>query len=309
MNQLLAPQSPPAISLRANAYNFHYRTSVLKPITGRRKLRIRTRRSAFQLSVKLDDSQEQQLNLSVLRFTFGLSWLDESYLPRWIGYGFGSLIVLNHFLTSTSSVTSPQLVSEALGLSLAAFSATLPYLGKFLKGATPVDQRSLPEGTQQIFVMSQNISDTLKEDLAWATYILLRNTSSISVLISIQDALCVRGYWTAPDDLSRDGLLDWFKKQMKMFNLCDMEDALYFPQTADAGFRDPFPRGTGSLLIQPVPQLLRPMVNEEQTSGFVVLASSIDYAYSDKDRSWIRAIANKFGGTITPLWMMRPEVK
>lgn len=30
--------------------------------------------------------------------------------------------------------------------------------------------------------MSQNISDTLKEDLAWATYILLRNTNTIAVV-------------------------------------------------------------------------------------------------------------------------------
>lgn len=51
-----------------------------------------------------------------------------------------------------------------------------------LQGATPVEQATLPEGTEQIFVMSPNISDMLKEDLAWATYILLRNTNTISVV-------------------------------------------------------------------------------------------------------------------------------
>ncbi|KAK8690357.1 hypothetical protein V6N13_073891, partial [Hibiscus sabdariffa] len=65
------------------------------------------------ISARLDNS-EQQLNLSVLRFTLGIPGLDESYLPRWIGYGFGSLIILNHLLGS-DSVTAAQLRTEALG--------------------------------------------------------------------------------------------------------------------------------------------------------------------------------------------------
>lgn len=53
---------------------------------------------------------------------------------------------------------------------------------KFLQGASAADQATIPEGTEQIFVMSQNILDTKKEDLAWATYILLRNTNTIAVV-------------------------------------------------------------------------------------------------------------------------------
>ncbi|KAI3665642.1 hypothetical protein L6452_44271 [Arctium lappa] len=48
-------------------------------------------------------------------------------------------------------------------------------------------QASIPKGVEQIFAMSPNISDTVKEDLAWGSYTLLRNTNSICVLISIQD--------------------------------------------------------------------------------------------------------------------------
>lgn len=80
-------------------------------------------------------SDQQQLNLSVLRFTFGntssllqfetyfnlreilnrffvvvgIPGLDESYLPRWIGYGFGSLILLNHF-SASPPISESQLV-------------------------------------------------------------------------------------------------------------------------------------------------------------------------------------------------------
>ncbi|KAG5133981.1 hypothetical protein JHK82_025169 [Glycine max] len=113
--------------------------------------------------------------------------LDESYLPRWIGYGFGSLLLLNHFLGSDSATVTPaQLSTKVLGLSLASFSIVLPYLGKFLKGAQPMDEKTIPDDTEQIFFMSTDIVDCLKEDLAWASYVLLRNTNVIAMVFMVK---------------------------------------------------------------------------------------------------------------------------
>ena len=57
------------------------------------------------------------------------------------------------------------------------------------------------------------------------------------------------------------------------------------------------PKGTRSLLVQPVLQVPIPGANQmEKIEGFVLLASSMSYAYSDKDKAWIGALANKFGG-------------
>ncbi|KAI5444858.1 variant 3 [Lathyrus oleraceus] len=177
--------------------------------------------------------QQQQLNLSVLRFTLGIPGFDESYLPRWIGYAFGSLLILNHFLGSDSStITPPQLRTEVLGLSLASFSILLPYLGKFLKGAQQVDQTTLPDGTQQIFVMSADIADGLKEDLAWTSYILLRNTNAIAALILIQGEICARGYWNEIDDSSKEILLGQFRNKIENAGLNNLKETLYFPQDA-----------------------------------------------------------------------------
>lgn len=57
-------------------------------------------------------------------------------------------------------------------------------LWEIMQGATLVEQKSIPENAEQIFVMSHTISDTMKEDLAWATYVLLRNTNATSVVFS-----------------------------------------------------------------------------------------------------------------------------
>lgn len=241
---------------------------------------------------------ERLLNLSVLRFTFGIPGLDESYLPRWIGYGFGSLLLLNHFVGSDlANITSAQLRTEVLGLSLAAFSIILPYLGKFLPGAGPVTQVMLPEGNEQLFIMSESLSDTLKENLAWATYVLLRNTNTIAVLISIEGKLCIRGYWRTPDDASKAHVLDWFVEQIQKIGLSDLKDTLYFTQSPDFGFGELLPNGTRSLLVEPLLQVSDQEVCEMgRNEGFVILVSSMSYAYSDKDRAWIKAIANKFTG-------------
>ncbi|THG11033.1 hypothetical protein TEA_023364 [Camellia sinensis var. sinensis] len=159
-----------------------------------------------------------------------------------------------------------------------------------ISGATPVDQTTVPESAVQIFVMSQNVTDNVREDLAWGTYVLLRNTNTISVLISLQDALCVRGYWNTPEDVSKGDALDWFQKQIQRIGLSDLKDTLYFPQSADPELWEMLPKGTRSLLVQPVPHTPKGNANQvEKKEGFVLLVSSISYAYSDKDRAWIGA--------------------
>ncbi|KAI4351799.1 hypothetical protein L6164_006115 [Bauhinia variegata] len=272
------------------------------PFQFRAKTNIRTRRFPIVHS-RLEDSpqsttQQQQINLSVLRFTLGIPGLDESYLPRWIGYGFGSLILLNHFVGSDSATITPaQLTTEVLGLCLASFSVALPYLGKFLKGAQPLEQTTLPEGSQQIFVMSPDLMDTQKEDLAWASYILLRNTNAVAVLISVRGDLCSRGYWNLPDDSSETNLLAWFEKKIENAGLFNLKETLYFPQGADSEFWDLVPKGVRSLLVQPVSQVpIQGATGLESPEGFVLLASTMSYAFSIKDRAWIAAVANKLRG-------------
>ncbi|KAL1555079.1 protein COFACTOR ASSEMBLY OF COMPLEX C SUBUNIT B CCB2, chloroplastic-like [Salvia divinorum] len=244
---------------------------------------------------------QQQSNLSVLRFTLGIPGLDESYLPRYIGYGFGALLALNHFLGSdSSSITSAQLRMEALGLSLASFSAVVPFLGRFLKGASPTTQKSIhEEGVEQIFAMSKDIAPGLREDLAWGTYVLLRNTNSISVLISVEDALCVRGYWSVPKDMPKESIPDRFRKQTQRIGLSELKDGMYLQQSADSELKEMVPAGTRSLLVQPIREARQFSSSHTETrKGFILLASGIDYAFTEKDRAWIASIANKFSGIV-----------
>ncbi|KAK1392541.1 protein COFACTOR ASSEMBLY OF COMPLEX C SUBUNIT B CCB2, chloroplastic [Heracleum sosnowskyi] len=159
----------------------------------------------------------------------------------------------------------------------------------FTTGASQVDQASLPDGSEQVFLLPQNISNSIKEDLAWGTYILLRNTNTVSVLISVQGAVCVRGYWNTPENISKSNALGWFEKQIEQIGLSNLKDTLYFPQSTDSELWKILPLGTRSLLVQPV-------LLEEQSKGFVLVASSISFAYNNRDRLWMEAIADKYKG-------------
>lgn len=59
------------------------------------------------------------------------------------------------------------------------------------------------------------------------------------------------------------------------------------------------PKGTRSLLVQPVKQAQSSASNTSNKSeGFLLVASTSSYAYSNKDRAWIGAVANKFRGNL-----------
>ncbi|KAF2914452.1 protein COFACTOR ASSEMBLY OF COMPLEX C SUBUNIT B CCB2, chloroplastic [Oryza sativa Japonica Group] len=286
---LLARAPPPPPPLRHRGRLLPRFTSSSSP---RRRRRPRAARVRASGSDPPPQQQQQQVNLSVLRFTLGIPGLDESYLPRWIGLGFGALVLLNHLLSP--SPTPAQLRSEALGLCLAAFSATLPYLGRFLEGAGAAERVPLPEGSRQVFAMSDSLSAAQKEDMAWASYVLLRNTNTTSVLISIGNQLCIRGYWDPPEDISKYAMIEWFKSQMQEAGIVDLREDLYFPTFSDTQLGKLLPQGILSVLAQPVLNNPDPTNSEIKAEGFILLASNSSYAYSEKHRVWIRTVANKF---------------
>jgi hypothetical protein len=51
-----------------------------------------------------------------------------------------------------------------------------------LQGAGAAGRVPLPEGSRQVFVIPDDLSAAQKEDMAWATYVLLQNTNTTSVV-------------------------------------------------------------------------------------------------------------------------------
>jgi hypothetical protein len=52
-----------------------------------------------------------------------------------------------------------------------------------LQGAGAAGRVPLPEGSRQVFAIPDDLSEAQKEDVAWATYVLLQNTNTTSVVL------------------------------------------------------------------------------------------------------------------------------
>lgn len=66
---------------------------------------------------------------------------------------------------------------------------------------------------------------------------------------------------------------------------------------SDSDFQDLVPKGTSSLLVQPVLQAsIDNATGLQKPVGFILLSSTLRYAFSIKDRAWIAAVANKLRG-------------
>lgn len=71
----------------------------------------------------------------------------------------------------------------------------------------------------------------------------------------------------------------------------------YILMAAGSELRIPLPKGALSMLVQPVIRVSDDAVTNSirlENEGFLLLASNVRYAYSKKDRAWIKAVANKF---------------
>ncbi|KAM1196050.1 hypothetical protein ACFX2J_022467 [Malus domestica] len=104
-------------------------------------------------------------------------------------------------------------------------------------------------------------------------------------------------YFGGQDEVSIANVLGWFEKQIEGISISDVKETLYLSQIEDSGLWEMLPQGTCSLLVQPILQVQHSSDDEiQKVEGFVLLASSMGYACSDKDRAWIGALTNKIRG-------------
>ena len=133
-------------------------------------------------------------DFAIFRFTLGIPGFDDDEIPRVVGFLCTSLVLFNH----VDSVHPPeaQTRTELIAFLLALACSTAPSLGRRLTEATPHSVQ-LSKIEDEVFALSQTISDVAKADMAWATYALLTQTNAGGVLVIGNDeprVLCARGH-------------------------------------------------------------------------------------------------------------------
>lgn len=87
------------------------------------------------------------------------------------------------------------------------------------------------------------------------------------------------------------------------FKCCKFSSDSWPFSESDLQLQNMLPKGTLSLLVQPVLGAVDPISDGSSTNkGIILVASNASYAYSNRDRAWIRAVASKFQGIRVHVW-------
>eukprot|EP00897_Mesotaenium_endlicherianum_P005183 jgi/Mesen1/4693/ME000241S03737 len=268
--------------------------------------------------------EQRDLDFAIFRFTLGIPGFDDSDLPRVLGISFGILLALNH-IASPHPVLDAQLRAEAVGLLLAAVAIVLPAIGRRLKGgrSAAAVAASASGGGAQIFAIAEDLSEVQRQEIAWASYALLRNTPTSSMvavrLASVAqmlwtggEVLCARGRWQLPEstggaveDAQRRALLSMLSAQtgraveqsaalQGLVRGPQGVDSLYIPTSAGLGDWELLPCEKSSMVVHSFD------LSQGNDRGLLVLVSGASRAYSAKDRTWVSAMAEKLASALKP---------
>ncbi|KAK9798491.1 hypothetical protein WJX73_000682 [Symbiochloris irregularis] len=138
----------------------------------------RTDQDRWRIRAAAEEAEDDEIDFAVLRITLGIPGFDERQLPRVVAFLCLSLLFANRFLSPGLSTPSQGRV-EALAVFLAAACFAVPTLGRRLAdaraGRTQASNSGLASGTQ-LFEIAPSVSQSTKQELAWASSTLLRNT-------------------------------------------------------------------------------------------------------------------------------------
>jgi len=197
---------------------------------------------------------------------------------------------------------------------LAAVCAVVPEIEERLKEALPgrgrLSTSAQIAGATQAFCLAPGLPDAAKQELAWSSFSLLKNTNSCGVVVvSDGKVLMARGALgqgvvvakqaeQTLANMSRDlsGALASCSKEMGAAAAGGSRQPLYLPDRGSmsrvsAQSWASLPAGAESLLVQPIS-------TASGKQAALLLFSERPRALSDRERSWAAAIANKLSPVI-----------
>ncbi|KAL4423674.1 hypothetical protein ABPG75_000975 [Micractinium tetrahymenae] len=260
--------------------------------------------------------------VAVFRFTLGSDAAD-AMVPRVVGGVGAALLVLNHILGEAPS--DAQLRAEALGAALAAAAIVTPSIEQRLKELQPGRGRqaaaSSVAGATSVFALQPGLADGTKQDLAWASYALLRNTNICGLAACWEGRpVLARGLLAVPGGAASGGkgeaaaaavLGALGGEAWQAAVAAAAGGQLYCPdrgamEKAGAAAWPGVPEGAESLLAQP----LLPFDDADSSGigsssggaaprGVLLLLSERPRALSSKERAWAAAVAAKLHAALS----------
>ncbi len=199
-------------------------------------------------------------------------------LPLVVGILAGSLLVVNRFLTP--DLTSSQSRSDVLGVIL---SAVLVLTGLIWQQVQPRLPDAVTLVGEEGFELAEDLPDSVQRELAWASYTLLTNTVTRSLLLWYDGKVLVRRGILAPKSTVTLGAIVQrvLDKQQPVY----LVDLKVYPGKLEFDY---LPENTQGVICQPIDQ-----------RGVLILAANAPRSYTKQDENWIAAIAAKLTDTLS----------
>lgn len=198
-------------------------------------------------------------------------------LPLIAGTIGGSLLMLNRALTPELLPTQSR--SDALGILL---SALLILSGLLWQRVQPIPPESVLLDGEEGFELADDLPEALRQELAWASKLLLTNTITGSLLVWHDGQVLLRRGILAPKvEVQTGPIVERVLKTGKPVYLVDLK---LYPGRVEFNY---LPANSQGLICQPVGD-----------RGVLILAARAPRSYTQQDERWIEGIADKLGQSL-----------
>eukprot|EP01024_Parvocaulis_polyphysoides_P030046 TRINITY_DN27311_c0_g1_i2.p1 TRINITY_DN27311_c0_g1~~TRINITY_DN27311_c0_g1_i2.p1 ORF type:complete len:294 (+),score=36.05 TRINITY_DN27311_c0_g1_i2:1406-2287(+) len=228
---------------------------------------------------------DEDVDVAVFRFTLGIPGFEDRLIPRVIGSIGIILLTINHLISG--NIHGAQTRTEVIVSILAIICIFSPSLEQQLLELQPGKGRK--EAAEQVvgsinaFAIDDTLKNKQKQELAWASFALLKNTNSCSVFVIGENnkVLMLRG-----------ALKNVFSGQKGQEMLKAVEQSLQLPTKSSQQSQYLQDRSSISSSWLEISNMIAAgiqcgVVESLQKGGFLVVLSERNRAFQERDRKWI----------------------
>ncbi|MBW4449366.1 MAG: cofactor assembly of complex C subunit B [Spirirestis rafaelensis WJT71-NPBG6] len=199
-------------------------------------------------------------------------------LPIVVG-GLGAVLLLINRLF-TPELTQSQSRGDVLGVIL---SAVLILTGLIWQQVQPRSPQTVELIGEEGFILSPDLPDAVKTELAWASHLLLTNTVTRSLVVFYQGKVLLRrGILATKSEVTPGPILKRVLETQKAVYLVALK---VYPGQIEFDY---LPENTQGVICQPI-----------GNQGVLILAANAPRSYTKQDEKWVAGIADKLAVTLS----------
>jgi hypothetical protein len=206
---------------------------------------------------------------------------DQTYilrlLPIWVGAIAGTLLMVNRLLTPV--LTESQARSDALGILVSAILILTGLLWQQIQPRSPDVVELIGE---EGFDLADDLSESVKTELAWASHLLLTNTVTRSLVVWHQGRVLLRRGILSTTPMTQAGsIVQRVLDTQKPVYLVNVQ---FYPGRIEFDY---LPENTQGIICQPIGK-----------EGVLILGANAPRSYTKQDEIWVAGIADKLADTL-----------